>query len=87
MSQVVGALINAVFLVALCFSIFVDAMRRFVEISSFVCIFLLASFVDISYFIFYVFLLTRFVEMEEIKDAKLILIVGSVGLAINLVGA
>ena len=54
--QVVGALINAVFLVALCFSIFVDAMKRFVE-------------------------------MEEIKDAKLILIVGSVGLAINLVGA
>ena len=87
MSQVVGALINAVFLVALCFSIFVDAMRRFVEISSFVCIFLLASFVDISCFIFHVFLLTRFVEMEEIKDAKLILIVGSVGLAINLVGA
>ena len=56
MSQVVGALINAVFLVALCFSIFVDAMKRFVQ-------------------------------MEEIKDAKLILIVGSVGLAINLVGA
>ena len=56
MLQVVGALINAVFLVALCFSIFVDAMRRFVE-------------------------------MEEIKDPKMILIVGSVGLAINLVGA
>ena len=56
MGQVVGALINAVFLVALCFSIFVDAMKRFVQ-------------------------------MEEIKDAKLILIVGAVGLAINLVGA
>ena len=42
--------------VLLCFSIFVDAMRRFVE-------------------------------MEEIKDPKMILIVGSVGLAINLVGA
>ena len=49
-------MINAVFLVALCFSIFVDAMRRFVE-------------------------------MEAIKDPKMILIVGSVGLAINLVGA
>ena len=84
MSQVVGALINAVFLVALCFSIFVDAMKRFVETSSFVCIFLLARFVEIS---FSISLLARFVEMEEIKDAKLILIVGSVGLAINLVGA
>ena len=87
MSQVVGALINAVFLVALCFSIFVDAMKRFVQISSFVCIFLFASFVDISYFVFHISLPARFVEMEEIKDAKLILIVGSVGLAINLVGA
>ena len=53
-SQVVGALVNAVFLVALCFSIFVDAMKRFLE-------------------------------MEEIRNPKLILVVGSVGLTINLV--
>ena len=53
-SQVVGALVNAVFLVALCFSIFVDAMKRFLE-------------------------------MEEIRSPKLILVVGSVGLTINLV--
>ena len=46
---------NAVFLVALCFSIFVDAMKRFLE-------------------------------MEEIRNPKLILVVGSVGLTINLVG-
>ena len=45
---------NAVFLVALCFSIFVDAMKRFLE-------------------------------MEEIRNPKLILVVGSVGLTINLV--
>ena len=50
----VGALVNAVFLVALCFSIFVDAMKRFLE-------------------------------MEEIRNPKLILVVGSVGLTINLV--
>ena len=45
---------NAVFLLALCFSIFVDAMKRFLE-------------------------------MEEIRNPKLILVVGSVGLTINLV--
>ena len=45
---------NAVFHVALCFSIFVDAMKRFLE-------------------------------MEEIRNPKLILVVGSVGLTINLV--
>ena len=50
----VGALVNAVFLLALCFSIFVDAMKRFLE-------------------------------MEEIRNPKLILVVGSVGLTINLV--
>ena len=50
----VGALVNAVFLVALCFSVFVDAMKRFLE-------------------------------MEEIRNPKLILVVGSVGLTINLV--
>ena len=45
---------SSVFLVALCFSIFVDAMKRFLE-------------------------------MEEIRNPKLILVVGSVGLTINLV--
>ena len=52
--QVVGALINSVFLVALCFSITVEALKRFID-------------------------------NEEIKDPKLILIVGAIGLAINLV--
>ena len=47
---------NAVFLVALCFSITVEAIKRFLE-------------------------------YEEIKDPKLILIVGAIGLAINLVSS
>jgi len=54
-AEVVGALVNSVFLVALCFSITVESIKRFLE-------------------------------PEEIKDPKLILIVGGVGLGINLVG-
>ena len=51
-----GALVNSVFLVALCFSITVESIKRFLE-------------------------------PEEIKDPKLILIVGGVGLGINLVSS
>merc|ERR1719397_2302027 len=54
-AEVVGALINAVFLIALCFSITVEAIKRFLVI-------------------------------EPIENPKLILIVGSVGLLINLIG-
>jgi zinc transporter 1 len=54
-AEVVGALVNSVFLVALCFSITVESVKRFLD-------------------------------PEEIKDAKLILIVGGIGLGINLVG-
>ena len=54
-AEVVGALINAVFLYALCFSISVQAIKRFLVI-------------------------------EKIEDPKMILIVGGVGLLINLVG-
>merc|ERR1712066_262420 len=54
-AEVVGALVYSVFLVALCFSITVESIKRFLE-------------------------------PEEIKDPKLILIVGGVGLGINLVG-
>ena len=56
LEQVVGALVNSVFLVALCFSIFVESVKRFLD-------------------------------PEEIKDPKLILIVGGVGLGINLVSS
>ena len=54
-AEVVGALINAVFLYALCFSISVQAIKRFLVV-------------------------------EKIEDPKMILIVGGVGLLINLFG-
>lgn len=54
-AEVVGALVNAVFLFALCFSIAVEAFKRFLV-------------------------------FERIENPKLILMVGGIGLAINLVG-
>ena len=54
-AEVVGALINAVFLFALCFSIAVESFKRFLLI-------------------------------EHIEDPEMIMIVGGVGLAINLLG-
>ncbi|GAU95565.1 hypothetical protein RvY_07164 [Ramazzottius varieornatus] len=54
-AEVLGALVNSVFLIALCFSIFVEAIQRFHE-------------------------------NEGISNPKLVLIVGCIGLAVNLVG-
>ena len=54
-SEVLGALVNAVFLVALCFSIFVESMKRLVI-------------------------------TEEVENPVLVLIVGSIGLVVNIVG-
>lgn len=54
-AEVLGALINAVFLIALCFTILVEGLKRMVVV-------------------------------EEITNAWLVLIVGGVGLAVNLVG-
>ncbi|XP_049888170.1 zinc transporter 1-like [Pectinophora gossypiella] len=54
-AEVLGALVNAVFLVALCFSITVEAVKRFIEI-------------------------------EIIHDAKLLVAVGTLGLLLNIVG-
>ncbi|XP_074109149.1 solute carrier family 30 member 1 [Cotesia typhae] len=54
-AEVLGALVNAVFLVALCFSITVEACKRFIEV-------------------------------EEIHEAKLLVIVGALGLFVNLIG-
>lgn len=54
-AEVLGALVNAVFLVALCFSITVEACKRFIEV-------------------------------EEIHEPKLIVVVGALGLIVNLVG-
>lgn len=50
-----GALVNAVFLVALCFSITIEACKRFIE-------------------------------MEETHEPKLLVIVGVIGLLINVIG-
>ncbi|KAF2905976.1 hypothetical protein ILUMI_00207 [Ignelater luminosus] len=54
-AEVLGALVNAVFLVALCFSITVEACKRFIEI-------------------------------ETIHDPQLLVIVGGVGLLVNVIG-
>lgn len=54
-AEILGAFVNAVFLIALCFSILVESLKRLVEI-------------------------------EEIRDPKLLLIVGSLGLLVNLIG-
>jgi zinc transporter 1 len=54
-AEVLGALVNSVFLVALCFTIFVEALQRL--------------FVD-----------------EHIHNPDMMLIVGGLGLAVNLIG-
>lgn len=54
-AEVAGALCNAVFLLALCFVIIVEAVQRFIE-------------------------------PEHMRDAKLVFIVGAIGLAVNLIG-
>ena len=54
-AEVLGALVNAVFLVALCFSILVESMKRMVI-------------------------------PEEVDNPELVLIVGSVGLVVNIIG-
>jgi len=54
-AETLGALINGVFLVALCLSIFLEAIQRFVE-------------------------------PQEVSHPKLVLIVGSLGLASNIIG-
>lgn len=54
-AEVLGALVNAVFLVALCFSISVESIKRFID-------------------------------LEQIHNPKIVLLVGFLGLLINLVG-
>ena len=54
-AEVLGALVNAVFLVAICFSITIEACKRFIE-------------------------------MEPIHEPKLLVIVGVIGLLVNVVG-
>lgn len=54
-AEILGALVNGVFLLALCFSIFMEAIQRFVNVT-------------------------------EVTNPKLVVIVGCLGLASNLVG-
>lgn len=54
-AEVLGALVNAVFLVALCFSITIEAVKRLIE-------------------------------EEEIHDPKYIVVVGVLGLLVNVIG-
>jgi len=54
-AEILGALVNAIFLIALCVTIFIEAVQRFIDV-------------------------------PEITQPKLILIVGSLGLASNVVG-
>ena len=54
-AEIAGALCNAVFLLALCFVIIVEAVQRFIE-------------------------------PEQMREAKLVFVVGTIGLAVNLVG-
>ena len=54
-AEVLGALVNAVFLAALCFSIFVEALKRMIL-------------------------------PEEIESAKLVLLTGTIGLFVNVIG-
>lgn len=54
-AEVLGALINAVFLIALCFSIIIESLKRIVD-------------------------------PENLHNPLLILVVGIVGLAINVIG-
>ncbi|PWN28168.1 cation efflux protein [Jaminaea rosea] len=54
-AEILGALVNGVFLLALCFSIFMEAIERFVNVT-------------------------------EVSNPRLVIIVGSLGLASNIVG-
>jgi zinc transporter 1 len=54
-AEILGALVNAVFLLALCFSIFVEAIKRLLE-------------------------------PEEIEEPLQILIVGTIGFIVNIIG-
>lgn len=76
-AEVLGALVNAVFLVALCFSITIEACKRYFIES--VCVF--------EYFLnFYFYFTNRFIEEEQIHEPKLLVIVGALGLLVNVIG-
>ena len=71
-AEILAALINGVFLLALCFSIFLEAIQRFFDIRG------LSDYQSIA-----------FIKTDlslEISNPRLIIIVGSLGLASNIFG-
>jgi Cation efflux family len=71
-AEILAALINGVFLLALCFSIFLEAIQRFFDIHG------LSDYQNIA-----------FMKTDlclEISNPRLIIIVGSLGLASNIFG-
>lgn len=78
-AEVLGALVNSVFLVALCFSILVESLKRYAIIK--------LPLPSVVHYIYnFNFLPLRFIEIEEIHDPQLILVVGCVGLLVNIIG-
>lgn len=80
-AEVLGALVNAVFLVALCFSIIVESVKRYgSHYHDFYL--LLNSMENFNVMI----ILYRFIHVEEIDEPEWILVVGTAGLIVNLLG-
>lgn len=77
-AEVLGALVNAVFLVALCFSITIEAVKRYLDIKI-ISSFQLYSYTNLMFSY-------RFIEEETIHEPKLLVIVGALGLLVNLIG-
>lgn len=76
-AEVLGALVNAVFLVALCFSITVEACKRYAYIY--------LNNMNTN-FIYDFFFCSRFIEVETIHNPKFIVVVGVLGLFVNILG-
>eukprot|EP00733_Pompholyxophrys_punicea_P002219 Pompholyxophrys_punicea_v1_NODE_1577_length_639_cov_2.294521.p1 type:complete len:152 gc:universal NODE_1577_length_639_cov_2.294521:468-13(-) len=70
-AEVLGAFANSVFLLALCFTIFLDAIARFFEVTG---LFFFCPWLWLN------------VDPIEVKDPLQVLVVGSIGLLINLIG-
>lgn len=73
-AEVLGALVNAVFLVALCFSITIEACKRCVKIKNY----------ETPFNLYNVFF--RFIEEETIHEPELLVTVGAIGLLVNIIG-
>lgn len=71
-AEILAALVNGVFLLALCFTIGLEALQRFFNPSGTLC-----DFERLS---------TCLHSPTEISNAKLVVVVGSLGLASNIVG-